>query len=60
MYGTSIGSHSCITEALLRTTLSYCDRCTPGLTHIVAELDLYIDILGQVILAILALIYTRN
>ena len=46
MYGTSIGSHSCITKALLRITLSYGDRCTPGLTYIVAELDLDIDILG--------------
>ena len=35
-----------ITEALLRITLSYGDRCTPGLTHVVAELDLDIDILG--------------
>ena len=46
VYGTPIGSHSCISESLLRATLCYGDWCTPGLTHIVAELNLDIDILG--------------
>ena len=46
VYGTPIGSHSSISESLLRATLCYGDWCTPGLTHIVAELDLYIYIFG--------------